>query len=375
MLVTPALLLLLAAHDVVDEVDPRSPEKPLTIVFKPYYCPTCVREKRIEGPDKEIRLARLPAEALAKSIDLPKGWIVIESPNFKILSTLDRAKVKLSDSQFLGADLNRLKEIFPDLSADSQGAQLNAHQRAHLYHIRAERIFSHFRALTENSKKYLGMMAPYEFYLFEDYDTHHRLVDRYMGLSFDKMGAWHHQRESPNFFMFSLYEALAPGGDRNLSNHFIHSVAHNLVDGCGNYYRESWAWLEEGLAHYYERREQPNYNTFCWTEGKAPALFEKPDWNTTLLNMVRRGKDPSLSQWCEKLTPGELLAEEQGVSWSLVKWLVETEPVRFAKLVERIDDLDKKPTASQCIELAFGVSPGVLHQRWREYVLKEYAKR
>ena len=40
----------------------------------------------------------------------------------------------------------------------------------------------------------------------------------------------------------------------------------------------------------------------------------------------------------------------------------------------RIDDTVKKPTAAQCIEFAFGVSPSVLHSRWREWVLAKGKK-
>jgi hypothetical protein len=375
---TTTLAVALAAaplqRAIEDEVHPRAPDKPLTVTFTPFSCPRCVKERRIEGPEREVRFVRVPLRDLLKSIDYSGSVEVVESPNFRILSTLGRARVKHTDSRFAAADLNRLKTILPDVVIDSQGAHLNAHQRAHLYAIRAERILAHFSALTGNTKPFLGMMGHYEFCLFEDYQTHHRFVDKYMGRAMDKMGAQGHQKEPPNFFFYSTYEGLAQGSDRNLSNHFIHSVAHNLIDGYDNYIEETPAWLEEGLAHYYERREHTAFHTFCWAEGKPPTMFEKPEWAATILNLVRRGKDASLSLWCEKLLPGELTAEEQGICWSIVKWLIETEPVRFAAMIDKAQDFYAKPTSTQCIEHAFGVSPGVLHQRWREHVLKEYPK-
>jgi hypothetical protein len=87
-------------------------------------------------------------------------------------------------------------------------------------------------------------------------------------------------------------------------------------------------------------------------------------------NQVRRKKDTPLSEWCEKLQPGELTAVEHGLCWSMVTWLIENEPIRLAKLMTQIDDIKTKPTASQSIEFAFGVAPTVLHQRWREWVLE-----
>ena len=86
--------------------------------------------------------------------------------------------------------------------------------------------------------------------------------------------------------------------------------------------------------------------------------------------MLRREKDAPFTQWCEKLKPGELNGTEHGLSWGMVKWLIETEPLRFAKLLKYIDD-QSNPTCTDSIQGAFGVSPSVLYQRWREYALGE----
>ena len=88
-------------------------------------------------------------------------------------------------------------------------------------------------------------------------------------------------------------------GDTIFANHVVHNVAHNLVDGHGNYYRETWGWLEEGVGHYYERRENPRHNHFCWSEGKPPANFLKPDWEGVIFGVVRRG---GRRQWRELRT-------------------------------------------------------------------------
>ena len=88
---------------------------------------------------------------------------------------------------------------------------------------------------------------------------------------------------------------------------------------------------------------------------------------------MRRGRDDPLSQWCEKLQPGQLSGTQNGMSWSIVKWMIETEPIRFTKMLDKLNDFEAKATCEQSIEHAFGVSTTVLHQRWREYVLKEYA--
>jgi hypothetical protein len=305
--------------------------------------------------------------------------IVMETPHFRNLTDLQKSKVKWKDSTFVRADFERLKQIFPKLQAGREGAELDAHERAHLYHIRVERIYSHFAALTDCKQPHLGMMAPYELFLFDDYAQQHAFCDRYLGRVQDKAGVQDHQRDEPNFMLFSTCESQVAKndgkGDKILSNHVIHNVAHILVDGYANYYRETYAWLEEGLAHYYERRENPKHNTFCWAEGKRPTDFEKEDWDASLLNIVRKGRDTPFGEWCEKLLPGELGGVEQGMCWSIVKWMIETEPVRFTKMLDRQSDFQAKATAAQALEFAFGASPSVLHQRWRDWLAQQGQKK
>lgn len=377
LLLLPALAL--AQDDeksFKDDTNPRSPGTPLQVVFTPYFCTRCAGEDK----PKTIQLMRMPVDELAKTLGLEKGsWTAIESPHFRLLSTLKTSKTKLKDGPFVRADLERLKTVFPKFTIGRDGAVLDPHERAHLYVIRAERVYAHFAALTDNQTPWLGMDAPYEIFLFDDYAEHHALNDKFIGSANDKAGNQHHDKEPPNFMAFSTAEAQVarnPGGgkgDQIFMGHVIHNIAHNLADGHGNYRRETWAWIEEGIGHYYERREQDKGNTFCWSEGKPPADFLKPDWESVIYGYVRRERDDPLGEWCEKLQPGQLTGTQNGMSWSYVKWLIETDPIRFTKLLVKSEDRENNPTCEQCIEFAFGVSATVLHQRWREYVRKEYA--
>lgn len=378
------LLLLLAGAGHAkpqpwpDEVHPRSPSTPLEIQFLPYWCSRCLEEGILTGEKKPVTMMRMPVEKLVQSLEM-SSWIVMETPHFKLLTDLPKSKVKWKDSTFVRADFERLKQIFPKITAGREGADVDPHERAHLYHIRIERLYSHFAALTDCKQAHLGMLAPYEVYLFDDYAQQHALCDRYLGKVNDKAGIQDHQREEPNYMLFTTCASQVGrndgGGDKIFSNHVMHNVAHILADGYANYYRETWAWLEEGLAHYYERRENPRHNTFCWTEGKKPDDFLKENWDETLANLVRRGKDTNFGEWCEKLQPGELGGVEQGMCWSIVRWMVETEPVRFTKLLDRQNDYQAKATASQALEFAFGASPSVLHQRWREWLAAQVQKK
>lgn len=369
----------------LDDVNPRSPTTPLKIQLTPFWCPICIKDRsEVEGlvkdPQKSVDLIHKPAALVAKQVEIADGaWTVIETPHFKIFSTLAGATAKYSDSAFARFDLERLKTITPKISFGPEGAKLDAHQRLHLYHVRLERLYAHFAALTNDQLPNLGMPQPYEIYLFADYSQHHTFCDRYIGGRQDKGGVQWHIREPPNFILFSCAESIVAAqtakGDGPLANHLFHNVAHCLIDGYNNYFRETPAWLEEGLGHYYERRENIRWNNFCWAEGKAPTDFIKPDWETTIFSIVRRDKDTPFTQWCEKLQPGELSGIENGLSWGVVRWMVESDPIRFTKMIEPMDDLKRNMTSAEMIQEAYGVTPSVLYQRWREYVLEEWSGR
>lgn len=362
----------------IDDMNPRAPTTPLKIELAPWWCTICVEEERIKAEPHELTLLKRPVAKFTEQMGLKKGeWLAMETPHFKIFSMLADSNVKYNDSIYARADLDRLKGMGFSFSMGPDSAKLDAHVRMHMYQVRLERQYAHFVALTGNTKPHLGMGAKPEIYLWSDYTPHHDFCDRYIGGKNDKGGVQWHFPEPPNYYVFSCAEAVVTAqtakGDGAVANHVFHNVAHLLVDSYNNYTRETPAWLEEGLGHYYERRENPRWNNFCWAEGRPPTDFTKPDWEVIIFTIVRRDKDTPFAIWCEKLQPGELSGIENGLSWSIVKWLIETEPLRFTKMLEAMHDLSRNLKPGELIQDAFGCSSNVLYQRWREYVLKEYA--
>jgi hypothetical protein len=377
---------------IKEDVNPRATTTPLKVELKPYWCAICAKNGLIKDEPPPIEMMRKPVATVVEQIGLEEPPLVLFTPHFKILSTLHGSSIKIVDGTYVHSDLEKLKSILPKVQIGREGATLDAHERLHLYGVRVEREYAHFSALTGNTKPYLGMPLPYELYLFAEYAQHHAFVDRYVGGRNDKCAIeWHVQQEKgrpfgakptdpevelKNFILLSVAESQvqqAQGkGDGVLSNHVFHNVAHLLVDGLDNYLRETPAWVEEGLGHYYERRESERWNNFCWAEGKPPTMFMKPDWESTVFTLVRRDRDPPFAQWCEKLQPGELSGIENGLSWSVVKWMVDTEPVRFAKMLGTMHDVTTNFTSAQELDAGFSASPSVIYQRWREYVLKNY---
>jgi hypothetical protein len=370
--------LALAGPTPVAERHPRLPDQPLQVRVGPYHCPTCVKKGLQEAPEEgaSIRLLRNTPEEFAHKVKLRSGWFAIETPNFKIFSSLKSARIKHSDSRFAAADLQRLREVFPTLKPGSTATHLTGHQRAHLYHVRLERLYAHFSALTGNKKRWLGMHGRFEIFLFEKEKPFRAFLKQALKRGNQTQDTvMYHEPSEPNFQVFGAFAKHFRGGDRQLNSVVFHSAAQLLVNGHRNYYSDVWAWLEEGIAHYYARRECDRQNHFCLRGGHPPPELVRGNWRKKIHYSVYHKEDASLGHWCEKLQPHEFAPMEHALSWAIIDWLMRTDPVRLSKLLDRSSVRDaKRGTASEAIEDVFGVTPHVLHDRWRSFVLKEYRR-
>ena len=337
------------------------------VTLSPWSCTQCDQQKKAK-----IEMLRHPCDDLARICKL-KQWVAIESPHFRIFSSLTRALVRPSDSKFVAADLVRLKKLFPNLRCRRSGSRLTPHQRAHLYHIRLERLYAVFQEMTHAKQRWLGMEAPYEVFLFQGYAAHKRIANGFLNKLQDKAGVRALVNGKPGVLVFTTAAALF-GDDRKLHDNVRHHVTHNLANGYGNYYRHTWAFLAAGLAHLYEGHETDKAQTVCHA-GNISRLPSKARWSRGVRLLVKRKQDRRLGRWCEKIYPHELTEQEHMLAWSLVGWMIETDPVRFRRLLDKVEDLEHKPTAAQAIGEVYGISPDALHERWRAYVLKSRPKR
>lgn len=360
-----------APQEPLDERNPRAPDQALPVTFGPWHCSRCAAEKRGEAEPRDIELMGRPAQQLAQELGVGRDWIVIESPTFRIFSSLEAGKVRYSDTPFAAADLRRLKEILPGFAPSAQSF-LSAHERAHLYQIRLERIVCHFRALAGNDLPFLGMGDRFEVYLLEDGGHYRTFTEKLLGRVFSPRtpAQREHYPGDRNHFAVAVGAELLQGGDRQLNNTVIHHVAHTLAEGHRRYVADVWGWLDAGLAHYYERRESPDYNFFCLDTTDPPREYARADWPRKIRYLVSRKKEPNFGIWCDKTLPQQLTVEQHVLAWSFVDWLVTTDPVRVARLLDLTADQKRKWSGTDAIREVFGTTPEALHERWREYVLE-----
>jgi hypothetical protein len=363
-----------AAGGPRDETHPRAPDQPLPIEFTPWHCQHCIEQELLKAQPRDVLIMARRAPVFAKRLKIRRSWFVIESPNFKVFSTLAGARINHGDSRFAAADLVRLKTIFPDFNVGGQGSFVTPHQRAHLYQIRVERILSHLRALTGNKRRFLGMGDRFELFLFEKEKEFQAFVEKELAETYSVRTPVQrkHFIGGDNFYVVSTAASLHKGGERELNNMVLHHMAHGIVNGHNDYVSKLWGWLDGGFAHYYERRESVKHNFFCREGQDPPKEFIRGNWLRKIRHIVYRKKDVSLGLWCDKVYAQQLSGVEHAMAWSIVEWLVRTDPVRLAKLMDIAALSKDRPSSSQAIEQVFGVGPYELHERWRAYVLKEY---
>ena len=155
---------------VLQDAHPRSPSSPLRYDFAPWSCRHCVEEEILPpAAATESTMMQMPVDRLAAQLELAADrWLALETPNFRLLSTLPGCKVS----------------------------------------------------------------TRYELYLFQDYADHHRYVDRYIGHAFDRGGVqWHFRTPyDPPILALSMAASNSRGGsnrsDAPVANEFrYHSTA------------------------------------------------------------------------------------------------------------------------------------------------------
>jgi len=239
----PAVLLgattLAGTAPAGDDANPRAPDQALDVKLAPWYCATCLERGLIQGEPRGILFLGRPAAQLARDLKIRGRWQAIESPNFRIFSTLKGARIKAAESRFAGYDLMRLKRIFPKYKGGMDGGYVNAHERAHLYQVRFERLYAHFAALTRNTKPHLGMDQRFEILLFEKPATYRALVKLAGGTLKEGQKLFtEHVRGPGNHMLCATVAEFFKGGDANLNNTMCHIVGEMLVMCHNNYYTD-----------------------------------------------------------------------------------------------------------------------------------------
>ncbi|MEO6711207.1 MAG: hypothetical protein ABI054_13365, partial [Planctomycetota bacterium] len=166
--------------------------------------------------------------------------------------------------------------------------------------------------------------------------------------------------------------------DRWLFPHIAHNLSHLFFCAYKHFNYDPPVWLDEGLAHAMEKEIAPESNT---TDGEEGALNDKTgpeDWGKAARAIESSGKDRSLAELLHAKEFAELDMPANIIAWSKVRFLLDTEPEKFAKLLGIVKgQLDAKgvPNGQNLEDLErnalrdlWSWSPAELDAAWRVWI-------
>lgn len=283
----------------------------------------------------------------------------IETEHFELGIALPKIKVTGDERDKVRAELTRIQEHFPDI--DPRTRILDPWLRAHLYAQRLEEFYDRFQeflGVTDETfasatpvwnmqgeymgaGPHLGMQGKFEIFLLPSEGAHVDFMRNKVGLTTKMTQRWcYTERDTLAQTIHTDQGKMRV--DEALHGHVIFCVAQNLALGYKHYSYELPVWLQEGLAHWFERELNPRFNSFTSSEGGAAEKTNKEDWTGPVLKLVNGDKMPSFPSLIAKRTFAELKKNDHLMLWSMVDFLMKEHPkflpVYLRKLSGMLDE-------------------------------------
>ncbi|MAG55337.1 MAG: hypothetical protein CMJ83_03515 [Planctomycetes bacterium] len=369
----PAQDLDLGATRLVPMPVRKGPKGP--VVSSPYVCLRSTESGlQTGGAAKPRQLLGRPASSVMpwlNRLDKMKPSL-IWSQRWTLVCFLKDARV----DDLTPEETVRLRVYFPKLP--SRPTRLTGHERAHLWAIRMLRTESGVADLLDlDERGELKSRGPgyrplphkgCELYMFSSAATHdafrrHIFKPSTKGLAGETLDS------GPVTAMLMDDQKSAP-----IRRRFLHAASLQLIRAHRRLEGGIPAWLEIGVAHYFERR-QSKVNRFRKDEsGTLPPGLESPrDWDQAIRDLVAAGRSGELTALSATPERG-LTVNSRLQSWSLVKYLLGVDGRRFRRLL--VELLHTRPGTTvqdglrAALKASYGHFPKDVEKAWKSWVIK-----
>jgi hypothetical protein len=335
------------------------------------------------GPEgSEWILDRLPSSE----------WIFLESEHLRWASSLSSESVKTKDRERLTGELDRLRELFPDIPKKVK--RLDPWLRIHLMAQRGEDFYARFQELIGVSDddfpesrqvegpymgdgKYLGEKEKFEVLIHVNRETHRLFTSEFMGVSVTDSLRWHLQGQHK---VIASIPAVDPDirFDRFLHPHIVHNLAHNFLCAYKHYSYDPPVWLDEGLAHAMEQEINHEFHTLDGEEGSMPDNRGPGDWDKELARISKRGKRTSFAHLMRLKGFGAMSQDDHVSAYGLVRFMIDERPDEFAAFIGVIkgqldergypDGSDLRGLQRAQLREIFGWTPAELDAAWGAWI-------
>jgi glutaredoxin len=280
----------------------------------------------------------------------------IETAHFEIGFAMGSHKVKQEEKEKLRSELARLAVTLP--AVDSREKILDPWLRSHLYAQRAEDVWKRFLGLMRVEESdfpkgdklydgkskymgigpYLGEKGKYEVLVVPSEAALVSYLQTHFGLLTKKTQRW-------NLVDKDVLSVTINGNEDNLREdealhaHLVFNLTINLLDGYKHYSYDTPIWIREGLAHFCEREISQKFNSFDSSEGAVADVSRKEKWEPEVRKLIASGKAPRMAELVAMKDYSELTLPKHYATWSMVDFLVKTDPAGFACLNDAIHGL------------------------------------
>ncbi|MEO2092635.1 MAG: hypothetical protein ABGY71_01105 [bacterium] len=289
------------------------------------------------------------SEALANSLAV-SDWLFLESEHLRWGSSLASEAVKARDKKRLAAELDALRELFPEIPKRIK--RLDPYLRLHLMAWRGEKFYARFQDLLGVSDadfpaarqndgpymgngRFLGEKDKFEVLIHVNRATHKLFTSDHMGVAVTDSLRWHF----PGLHkMFVSIPAADPDirYDKNLYPHTVHNLSHLFLCAYKHFSFDPPIWLDEGLAHAMEHEIDSEFHTLDGEEGSLPDNKGPADWDKEIARLRRRGKLTSFAKLLHIQAFGALTQDDHVTAYGLVRFLIDKHPKKFAAFLGAI---------------------------------------
>ena len=320
-------------------------------------CPYCLGDPELmeavgivsHGGFEYARTDTAGIDALLASSDI--RWI--ETAHVELGYALGTSKVRPKDKDKIRAECARLAEHLETVPL--KPTRLDPWLQAHIYAQRVEDLWSEMLEMLQveasdfpdgsrawdltgeymGEGPHLGQKGKFEVlilpsegaattFLRDQYGLMTKLTQRYNNV----------ERDTLNITIHTMQEGLRQ--DSALHGHLAFNLAQNFLDGYRHYSYDIPIWIREGISHMFERRVNPDFNSFDSAEGSAAEVTRKSNWEPPVLKMVKDGSAPRLAELMAMRHFGDLDRKSHYATWSMMEFLRQEHPDFLAQLLAGI---------------------------------------
>jgi len=372
------------------------------------------------------------SEEVAFDMLIDREVVWLQTPHFRIGSTLKKWKIPVSEKKAYRAELALMQEQYPDL--DPKTSTLDPWLRLHLYAWRMEKMYAEFLAHTGFTQadfemlpgeevftqafaadftetinsfeldrggqkrapgfpqwvgmgQYLGEPHRFEILMVEDDSTWLDFKTRYTGIKNDKPQRWNikldtvdegiTQARSRCMFFGISAKASKIRHEQHMHNALRHNMAINFMDAYMLYLFDLPAWLREGYAHYMRRSNNPGWNFFDSGEGAAPIESKEDNWKKATRSLIKKDEAIDFTRLTRLNDYVDIKLDDHFVVWSKIDFLIQTDVEKFGKFLLALKTQGTGAALADVQRDAFrdiyGWTMRQAEENWKAWALDAYA--